>query len=90
MVFAPYNAETKSIKPGNWEIRQIPKSFVKNHYGERTCFVLTEDRFNSISKKWLIVRDEELEGIEANSASGENSGISYNNARFVLTEVRGY
>ena len=90
LVFAPYNAETKSIKPGNWEIRQIPKSFVKNHYGERTCFVLTEDRFNSISKKWLIVRDEELEGIEANSASGENSGISYNNARFVLTEVRGY
>lgn len=90
LVFAPYNAETKSIKPGNWEIRQIPKSFIKNHYGERTCFVLTEDRFNSISKKWLIVRDEELEGIEANNASGENNGISYNNARFVLTEVRGY
>lgn len=90
LVFAPYNAETKSIKPGNWEIRQIPKSFVKNHYGERTCFVMTEDRFNAITKKWLIVRDEELEGIEANNVSGENNGISYNNARFVLTEVRGY
>lgn len=90
LVFAPYNAETKSIKPGNWEIRQIPKSFVKNHYGERTCFVMTEDRFDAITKKWLIVRDEELEGIEANNVSGENNGISYNNARFVLTEVRGY
>ncbi len=69
----------------------IPKAFVKTHEGAGSNFLMTADGlFGIMCAKYLYIRDDKITGNDVNDKSGAGtSGITYNNAGFVLRYVIG-
>lgn len=69
----------------------VHKDFVRNHTGVGSTFVMaTGDPFEVMASKYLYIHDDKIVGNDNNNASGTGgSGITYNNAGFVLRYVIG-
>lgn len=67
----------------------IPKAFViqKNGYGH--TFVMAANKFLIVATKYLYINNTHITGHADNNAAGTASGITYDNASFVLRYVIG-
>lgn len=88
LVFCYYNGTSDT----NWGFQSffVPKQVVALEPGDGHTFNLTNGKFGSIGTKYLYINDNRIVGHVDNNASGTaGSGITYNNARFVLRYVIG-
>lgn len=69
----------------------VSKDFVKLHAGAGSSFIMTTDgNFSVMACKYLYIHDDLISGNDVNNASATGtSGITYNNAGFVLRYVIG-
>lgn len=89
LVFSTYDIENNTPNEYGWQIFYIPKSMVPlTSAGYQ--FTLTWGDFNYIGRKYLYIRDKSILGNDNNKNKGTNSGITYDNSRFVLRYVIGF
>lgn len=70
--------------------RFIPKMLVAKHIGKGHCFQLSSSNLDHFATKYLYINDTTIVGHANNNASGTgDSGITFNNSRFVLRYVIG-
>lgn len=69
----------------------ISKEWVRMHGGTGCSFIMTTDGlFGIMASKYLYIHDDKIGGNDVNNAAGTAaSGITYNNASFVLRYVIG-
>lgn len=72
-----------------WHHFFIPKYVVKDSPGSGHCFTMTAGNFSIVAMKYLLIKDAEITGHDNNNLTGTASGITFNNARFVLRYVLG-
>ena len=93
LVFAPYDADNKKLLVGGRNVYRISKKTVADLNGESVIFSMTgTSNFYSerMSCKALRFTDTTIEGSSYNELKGTgSSGISFNNAGFVLIAVYG-
>ena len=75
----------------HWNEFFVSKEWVRRHPGTGHSFMMTNDGlFSLMASKYLYIHDDKIGGNDANSQSGTGtSGITYNNAGFVLRYVIG-
>ena len=94
LIFSYYNEETKSAEDWDWHSFFVPKFFV-NAYNDQLIsgsgmrFFMTTGNFATICTKYLYIYNNKIKGHDNNNLSGTASGITYNNAKFVLRYVIG-
>lgn len=68
----------------------VPKKFVGLKSGYGSAFQMNTVNFNTIGSKYLYIHDDYIKGNENNNLSGTStSGITFNNAMYVLRYVIG-
>ena len=68
----------------------VPKYVVSAHPGKGHEFIMATNTFGSVTGKYLYISDDIIKGASSNNATGTAaSGITYNNAAFVLRYVIG-
>ena len=72
-----------------WHHFFIPKYVVQENPGSGHCFTMTSGNFSIVAMKYLLIKDAEITGHNNNNLTGTASGITFNNARFVLRYVLG-
>lgn len=72
-----------------WHHFFIPKYVVKDSPGSGHCFTMASGNFSIVAMKYLLIKDAEITGHDNNNLTGTASGITFNNARFVLRYVLG-
>lgn len=89
LVFSRYSGGTAQ----NYHFNHffISKEWVKLHGGTGCSFIMTTDGlFGMMASKYLYIHDDKIGGNDVNNQSGTGaSGITYNNAGFVLRYVIG-
>lgn len=75
----------------HWNEFFVSKEWVRRHPGTGHSFIMTTDGlFSLMASKYLYIHDDKIGGNDVNSQSGTGaSGITYNNAGFVLRYVIG-
>jgi len=75
----------------HWNEFFVSKEWVRRHPGTGHSFMMTNDGlFSIMASKYLYIHDDKIGGNDVNSQSGTgSSGITYNNAGFVLRYVIG-
>ncbi len=75
----------------HWNEFFVSKEWVRRHSGTGHSFMMTNDGlFSLIASKYLYIHDDKIGGNDVNGESGTGtSGITYNNAGFVLRYVIG-
>lgn len=78
-------------KPQNVEIHSfyVPKYAVSKWEGSGHSFRMNTVGFGYVGAKYLYINDSYIAGHDDNKKSGTGSGITYNNARYVLRAVLG-
>ena len=88
LVFSRYSAST--VQNYHYNHFFVHKAFVEAHPGVGSQFMLTTDgSFGVVGSKYLYISDDRIAGNANNEATGTASGITYNNAGFVLRYVLG-
>lgn len=90
LVFSRYSAST--VRDYGWNTFFIHKEHVKNHSGQGSTFLMTNDSAVSvIGAKYLYISNRSITGHANNNVSntGNPSGIKYENGGFVLRYVIG-
>lgn len=65
----------------------VPKTHVSGFAGGGVQMPLMTSGFGSVGCKYVYVYDDRVVGAANNNQSGTNSGITYNNAYWVLTQI---
>lgn len=73
----------------NFSYHFIPGIIVSSTGGYGSTFMLAHSCFNTVATKYLYITDTTIKGHADNTASGSQSGITYNNSNFVLRYVVG-
>ena len=75
----------------HWNEFFVSKEWVRRHPGTGHSFMMTNDGlFSLMASKYLYIHDDKIGGNDVNGQSGTGtSGITYNNAGFVLRYVIG-
>jgi len=75
----------------HWNEFFVSKEWVRRHPGTGHSFMMTNDGlFSLMASKYLYIHDDKIGGNDVNGESGTgSSGITYNNAGFVLRYVIG-
>jgi hypothetical protein len=95
LIFSYYNEENKSAEDYNWHSFFVPKFFVNTYTsgeiaGAGMCFDMKTSNFSAVCRKYMYFYDDKVKGNDFNNQSGTGaSGITYNNAKFVLRYVVG-
>lgn len=88
LVFSPYI--NNAVYNADFFTFFVPKSFIEKHNGGLCTFVLTNNYFNFVGAKSIYIYDNKLVGAAGNEVSGTGqSGINYDNSRYVLRYVIG-
>lgn len=89
LVFSRYSGGTQQNY--HWNHFFISKEWVRLHGGTGCSFILTTDGvFGIMASKYLYIHDDKIGGNDVNNQTGTAaSGITYNNAAFVLRYVIG-
>lgn len=88
LVFCYYNGTSDT----NWGFQSffVPKQMVALEPGEGHTFNLTNGKFGTVGTKYLYINDDKITGHVDNNASGTSgTGLTFNNAKFVLRYVIG-
>ena len=83
LVFSPYKDGAAVMNNSNAFF--VPKQLV----GIYMTFVMGAVTFSSVATKSIMIHDDKLTGFDTNTQSGTTSGVTYNNAGWVLTRVIG-
>ncbi len=89
IVFSQFNTSNSTALNLDWHSFFIPKAVVASHGGNYHTFNMMSLVYNKVASKSLYVYDGYLGGINNNTASGSNNGITYNNSEYVLRYVIG-
>lgn len=89
IVFSQYNNTNSTVLNLDWHSYFIPKAVVANHSGNYHTFNMMSLIYSKVGAKSLYIYDDYLSGINNNTASGSNNGITYNNSDYVLRYVIG-
>lgn len=95
LIFSYYDTENKTAKDYDFHSFFVPKFFVNAYtsqliQGNGMRFDMNTAGFASVCTKYLYFYDNKITGNAANNQSGTGaSGITYNNAKFVLRYVIG-
>ena len=88
LVFSTY--QNGAAIDANFNHFFVPKKFVEIMGGYGTAFQMNTVNFNTVGAKYLYIHDTYIKGNESNSLSGTaTSGITFNNAMYVLRYVLG-
>lgn len=88
LVFSRYSAE--AAQNYHWNSFFIPKALILAQEGAGHQFLMTTDgSFSVMASKYLYLHDTQIGGNANNNEAGTASGITYNNAGFVLRYVIG-
>lgn len=89
LIFSRYSGGT--AQNYHWNSFFISKEWVRMHGGSGCSFMMTNDGlFSLMASKYLYIHDDKIGGNDVNNQSGTAaSGITYNNAAFVLRYVIG-
>lgn len=89
LVFSDYSNGTAN----NWDFHSfvVPKYVVNKHNGSGHRFIMTTQLMALFCTKYLYISDKKISGNQYNKKSGKaNSGVNYDNSRFVLRYVIGF
>lgn len=87
LVFSAYaNNEAKNYDFNSFF---VSKHMIKNHNGNGHDFFMTSANLDRISNKYLIISDTQIKGVDTNTVTFTNSGITINNMNYVLRYVIG-
>lgn len=89
LIFSRYSGST--VQNYHYNHFFVHKAFVKAHSGVGSTFIMaTGDPFEVLASKYLYIHNDKIVGNDNNNATGTGgSGITYNNAGFVLRYVIG-
>lgn len=87
LVFSGY--ENNAAKDASWNTFYVSKQEVSAIAGGRTFIMGINAGFSKVGAKYLYLADTTITGHESNASTGTNSGITFNNAYFVLRYVIG-
>jgi hypothetical protein len=89
LVFSRYSGG--AAQDYHWNEFFVSKEWVRRHPGTGHSFMMTNDGlFSLMATKYLYIHDDKIGGNDVNGQSGTGtSGITYNNAGFVLRYVIG-
>ena len=87
LVFCAYNSASDTNY--GWQSFFVPKNLISATYGTAHTFDLVRGKFAYVGTKTLYINDTYITGHSGNEETGEYSGISYANNRFVLRYVIG-
>jgi len=65
----------------------VPKTHVASYNGAGIVVHLGNPDFSNIASKYLYISNDHITGNNTNNTTGTNSGITYNNAAWVMTQV---
>lgn len=88
LVFCYYNGTSDT----NWGFQSffIPKQLVSLESGDGHTFQLTNGKYGTVGTKYLYINDDKIVGHVDNNASGTSgTGLTFNNAKFVLRYIIG-
>jgi hypothetical protein len=88
LVFCYYNGTSDT----NWGFQSffVPKQLVSLEPGDGHTFQLTNGKYGTVGTKYLYINDDKIVGHVDNNASGTaGTGITFNNAKFVMRYVIG-
>jgi len=83
--FQPYTSST--TQNYNHIYYFVPKEHVASYNGTGVVVQLGNPNFSNMASKYLYISNDHITGHANNTATGTNSGISYNNAAWVMTQV---
>lgn len=87
LVFSAY-ADGKA-ENYHFETKFIPKYMVSKHSGFGCDLIFATSQFGVIGAKYLYISDSQIGGHDDNNKTGTASGVTYNNAHWVLRYVIG-
>lgn len=88
LIWSQYN--NGAAQDYDWQIFEIPYHFAADHPGNGVSLVFGQRQFSAVAVKYVYVRTTYITGNESNAQAATTStatGITYNNARWVLREV---
>ena len=83
--FQPYTSST--VRNYNHTYYFVPKTHVASYNSTGIVVRLGNPDFSNMASKYLYVSNGQITGHDQNNQSGTNSGITYNNATWVMTQV---
>ncbi|MBR5823805.1 MAG: hypothetical protein IKY67_06650 [Paludibacteraceae bacterium] len=90
LVFSLYNIDTSTAQNASWNSHYVPKEMLTyDADGGYTFFMGINAGFSVIGAKYLMFSDTTITGHSGNTLNGTNSGITFDNRRFVLRYVFG-
>lgn len=73
-----------------WHTFFVPKDLIRSNPTIRyNCLFSGYGNMSYMASKMITIKDSQISGDDNNNRSGTNSGISYNNARYILRYVIG-
>ena len=88
LVFSTY--QNGAAIDANFNFFFVPKQFISTWNGYGCAFQMNTVNFSTMAAKYLYIHDEYIKGNENNNLSGTaTSGITFNNAMYVLRYVLG-
>lgn len=88
LVFSRSNTDASPLEYG-WNTFFVPKAMINYNKGAGQTFIMAASKFATIGTKYLYIYDNYIKGNAENDDSGTTSGITYNNAQYVLRYVIG-
>lgn len=90
LIFSRYDIANSSPLNEHFSYHFVPKQIVQLHGGKGSVFSMSTSNQSFFANKYLYINDESIEGHDNNGTYGTgDSGINYNNNRFVLRYVIG-
>jgi len=83
--FQPYTSST--TQNYNHIYYFVPKEHVASYNGTGVVVQLGNPNFSNMASKYLYISNDHITGHANNTATGTSSGITYNNAAWVMTQV---
>lgn len=87
LVFCAYNSASDTNY--GYQSFFVPKNLISATYGTAHTFDLVRGKFQYVGTKTLYINDTNITGHSGNEETGQYSGITYANNRFVLRYVIG-
>lgn len=87
LVFSTY--QSGAAIDANFNMFFVPKQFVSLMNGYGSAYRMNTADYSHVCTKYLYIHDEYIKGNESNNQSGTGSGITFNNAMYVLRYVLG-
>jgi len=83
--FQPYTSST--TQNYNHIYYFVPKTHVASYSGTGVVVQLGNPDFSNMASKYLYISNDRVTGHANNTATGTNSGITYNNGTWVMTQI---